>query len=437
MEVALGNRRFTLDRHAPVLAARAVLAEIRAMPRALKLWLGFLLVLMGVGGLAALRALFPGDKGLGTTPQYEWGLLIVGYVMFAITTSGLCLASSLGTVFGIDRFRPLEKRHAVLALLCLVSAFGIIALDLHYPVRMVLGAVFFPSPNSPMWWMGVFYGIYLCFLLVEVWSLFWSHPRIHRWACVASSVTALVAPTTLGFVFAVMNARSYWNGLFTPALMLTSGFVAGTALLGVVFYAVVRLRLASWQRGRELALGGVRFLLIIGLLAAGTLVGRQLIVGLWSSEPQMVAATRALIEGPLMLQFVGIRLILGLALPLVVLLMPWPRRWAAGRLLTGSLFSLIGVAADRLTFVAADQIAPTWATSGVATEGYVGYSPSLVEIFIVVGAMALVAFLYTLAERYLDLHESEAHVSLLPDIDWRALLRRPTRLPDPAPQVDG
>ena len=39
-------------------------------------------------------------------------------------TSGLCLASSLGTVFGIERFRPLEKRHAILAVLSLTTAFG-------------------------------------------------------------------------------------------------------------------------------------------------------------------------------------------------------------------------------------------------------------------------------------------------------------------------
>ena len=91
-------------------------------------------------------------------------------------TSGLCLASSLGTVFGIERFRPLEKRHAILAVLCLTTAFGIIALDLHYPVRMVFGAMLVPSPTSPMWWMGVFYGVYLVVLLVEVWSMFTRPP---------------------------------------------------------------------------------------------------------------------------------------------------------------------------------------------------------------------------------------------------------------------
>ena len=81
---------------------------------------------------------------------------------------------------------------------------------------MVFGAVLSPSPFSPMWWMGVFYGIYLVFLGIEVWSIFSNHWGIHRYACMLSSVTAVVAPTTLGAVFAVLGARPYWHGAFTP-----------------------------------------------------------------------------------------------------------------------------------------------------------------------------------------------------------------------------
>src|SRR3990172_11120067 len=180
-------RSLTLNGHVlpitPRAAGTALVREVRSMPTGLRLWFALLLALMAVGAIAALIALPPGWEVTGTSASFEWGLLIVGYVFFAVMTSGLCLASSLGTVFGIDRFRPLEKRHAILAVLSLTTAFGVIALDLHYPVRMVFGAVFNPSLTSPMWWMGVFYGVYLLFLLVEVWSMFFGHPRIHRYAC--------------------------------------------------------------------------------------------------------------------------------------------------------------------------------------------------------------------------------------------------------------
>jgi Ni/Fe-hydrogenase subunit HybB-like protein len=72
----------------------------------------------------------------------------------------------------------------------------------------------------------------------------------------------------------------------------------------------------------------------------------------------------------------------------------------------------VGVFADRLTFVEAGQMAPVTTVSGVVSAPYAAYSPSLVEIAIIVGGVGLIAFMYTLAERYLDLSESEVHVMI-------------------------
>ncbi len=421
------GRSLLLAGHAIPLAPRAALAavvrEAISMPRRLQLWVVFLLVILGLAVPAALLALPPGWEVLGTSPTFEWGLLIVGYVFFAITTSGLCLASSLGTVFGIERFRPLEKRHAILALLCLIAAFGIIALDLHYPVRMVLGAILVPSPTSPMWWMGVFYGIYLGVLMVEVWSMFTDHPRIHQAACTMAACTAIVAPATLGAVFGVLVARPFWHGPFTPILMVASAFLSGTALLGIVFYAVHRLRLEGAERAASLALPAIRMLLTIGLVLVALLVARGAIAGLASDRPALVEATKALLVGPLAVQFWGLRVALGLVVPLVLVALPVTRT-IGGTFVAASL-AFMGVFVDRMAFVSAGQIAPTSA-SGVVAAPFATYTPSPVEIAIVVGAAAFVALGYTLAERYLDLRESSdvhAYVSL----SWiRARFRRPS-----------
>ena len=391
------------------------------MPRGLQLWIAFLLVLIGLAVPAALFALPPGWEVVGTTPTVEWGLLIVGYVFFAITTSGLCLASSLGTVFGIERFRPLEKRHAILALLCLTTAFGIIALDLHYPVRMVLGAVLVPSPTSPMWWMGVFYGAYLCVLVVEVWSMFTNHPTLHQAACTTAACLAIAAPATLGAVFGVLVSRPFWHGPFTPILMVSSAFLSGTALLGIVFYVVARLRLTGAERAVSLAIPAIRTLLAIGLVLVSVLITRQLIAGLIDDRPAFVDATRALLVGPLALQFWVVRVGLGLAVPLLLVALP-ATRTPAGTLLA-ALLAIVGVFVDRFTFVLAGQIGPT-TVSGVVSAPWGEYTPTLVEIGIIAGAVAFVALGYTLAERYLDLREARAHVFVpIPDL-LRSRIRR-------------
>ncbi len=401
----------------PRAVARAVRDEVSGMPRGLRRWLIGLAVLMVIGAAGAARSLIPGDKGLGTTPTFEWGILIVGYVFFAITTSGLCLASSLGTVFGIDRFRPLEKRHAILAVLSLVTAFGLIALDLHYPVRMVLGAVFNPSPTSPMWWMGMVYGIYLCFLLVEVWSMFSHHPRIHQAACTCSTGAALVAPTTLGAVFGVLAARPFWHGIFTPVLMTSSAFLAGASLLGIALYFVHRFRLAGVDRAVRLGIPSIQLLMAIGLGVVSALIARQVIAGLLGSEPGLEEATAALVAGPLAIPFWGLRVAAGLVAPVILLALP-ATRTPAGTL-AASILAFGGVAVDRILFVAAGQIAPTTAVSGVVSSPYASYVPSPVEVAILVGAVAVVAFAYTLAERYLDMSESDFHLGL----SWAWLAR--------------
>ena len=406
LSLTLGGRVVPIG---PRAAGRAMAREVRGMSLGLRLWLAGLSGVLAVAAVAALIALPPGWEVFGTSPSFEWGLLIVGYVFFAIMTSGLCLASSLGTVFGIERFRPLEKRHAVLALLSLTTAFGIIALDLHYPVRMVFGAVLVPSPSSPMWWMGVFYGAYLVVLLVEVWSMFTHHPKIHQYACTAATCVAVLAPSTLGAVFGVLAAKPLWHGPFTVLMMVAAAYLAGTSLLGIVFYAVTRLGLQDHERARRLAMPSIRVLVTIALLIVSALLVRQLVVGLMADDRWLREATVALVTGPLALPFWVLRVVAGLALPLVLVLLPMTRTPAGTAV--ASLLALGGVFVDRFLFVAAGQIAPATAHAGTVASPFASYVPSPVEIAIIAGAIAFVAFVYTLAERYLDLGEDDEHIN--------------------------
>ena len=410
--LVLGTRTLQLR---PRAARTALEAEIRSMPLALRVWFAGLLAVMAVAAVAALIALPPGWEVFGTTPSFDWGLMIVGYVFFAIMTSGLCLASSLGTVFGIERFRPLEKRHAILAVLSLTTAFGIIALDLHYPIRMVFGAVFVPSPSSPMWWMGVFYGAYLVVLLVEVWGMFTPHPVIHAWSCATAACIAILAPATLGAVFGVIAAKAFWHGIFTPVLMVASAFLAGTSLLGIVFSVVSRFRLQDVDRATAQGIPSIRLLLRVGLLIVGLLVAREIIAGLTSDERSLRDSTIALVSGPLAFQFWGIRVVAGLVVPAVLVLLPMAR--TPSGVFAAAVLALAGIFADRFTLVTAGQIVPITAHAGTVGLPYAAYTPSLVEITIVVGAVAFLAFAYTLAERYLDMGESDVHIWLI-EFPW-------------------
>ena len=391
----------------PRAARNALVREVRSMSVATRAWYGLLLAGLGIGAVSALLALPPGWEVTGTSPSFEWGMLIVGYVFFAILTSGLCLASSLGTVFGVERFLPFEKRHAILALLSLTTAFGIIALELHYPVRMVFGAVLVIAPASPMWWMGVFYGGYLVVLIVEVWTLFTNHPQIHKYACTAASGIGICAPTTLGAVFGVLAAKPYWTGVFTPILMVASAFVGGVALLGLVFWGVNRYKLADW-RNSQIALGSARLLLSGGLIVVSALLARQIADGLTSSIPGFRPSTEALVAGPLAPAFWGVRVFLGILVPLAILAVPRLRTANMTGLAAG--LALLGIFVDRTLFVVAGEFVPRGTMAGTVGYPYGAYTPSLVEIGVLIGATAFMAMIYSLCERYLDMGEGDVHV---------------------------
>jgi molybdopterin-containing oxidoreductase family membrane subunit len=275
--------------------------------------------------------------------------------------------------------------------------------------------------------------------------MFTNHPRIHQVTCTMAACTAIVAPATLGAVFGVLVARPFWHGPFTAILMVVSAFLSGTALLGVVFYAVHRLRLAGAERAASLAIPAIRMLLGIGLVAVTLLVARQVIAGLTSDLASFRAATDALVAGPLAWQFWGLRVGLGLAVPILLIALP-ATRTPAGTFVA-ALLAIVGVFVDRMTFVAAGQIAPTSAAGNVAAP-FTTYSPSPVEIAIILGALAFVALAYTLVERYVDLAESDAHAAVtlpVPSLDRiRALLspRRPavieaTAIPTPTTPITG
>jgi len=391
----------------PRAVRTALVAEVRSMSVATRVWFGLLLIGLGILGVCAVLALPPGWEVTGTTPSFEWGMLIVGYVFFAILTSGLCLASSLGTVFGIERFLPFEKRHAILALLSLTTAFLIIALELHYPIRMIFGAVLVIAPSSPMWWMGVFYGGYLVILVIEVWTLFTDHPQIHKYACTAASTIGIFAPTTLGLVFGVLAAKPYWAGVFTPILMIASAFVGGVSLLGIVFWAVNRYRLANHESS-PIALGSVRILLSGGLIVVSLLLARQVVDGLNSTVPGFQPSTVALVAGPLAAEFWGLRVFLGILIPLGILAVPRLRTANMTGLAAG--LALLGIFVDRTLFVLAGEVVPRTTMAGTIGYPYADYTPSLVEIGILIGAASFMAMIYSLCERYLDMGEGDQHV---------------------------
>ena len=159
----------------------------------------------------------------------------------------------------------------------------------------------------------------------------------------------------------VLSAKSFWHGPLTPVIMVASAFLAGTALLGIVFFAVWRFGLQDRERAVSMGIPSIRLLLAVGLGLVGSLLAVKLGMGLSGGEPGLRDATIALVTGPLAVQFWVIRVLLGLVIPLAIVTMPMTR--TPSWLFVAAIGALGGVLVDRYLFVMAGQIAPITADS--------------------------------------------------------------------------
>ena len=118
-----------------------------------KLWVGVLAIGVVIGIAGALNVLLNGHSAVyNVTREIPWGILIATYVFLVVSSTGLCLVSSLGHVFGIEKFDFIGKRAIILAILTLLCGFGAIGMELTHPIRMGLYTILSPNFSSPIWW---------------------------------------------------------------------------------------------------------------------------------------------------------------------------------------------------------------------------------------------------------------------------------------------
>jgi len=380
-----------------------------------------LAVLLSLGGAAAAAvALVRGHAVMGTTSEMSWGILIASYVFLVTTSTGVALVSALGHVFGYRVFEPIARRAMFLALVTLLLGFVCIGTELERPLLLLKLVVLSPNPASPIWWMGTLYGVYLLIVIAELYFLLVSDHRRARIFGVITVVAALtVHPTSnLGAVFGLAHSRPYWSGPLLPVYMIATALVSGAALLAVAVYLGGRFgdpRRAALEGPLLDALGRL-LALFLGITVMLTVW--RTITGLAGHHYHTYDVTMALLTGPLFVHFWLFEVFLGVAVPLWLLL--GERRRQPGAVALAGGLSLVGLFVARSNFVYAGQMFSLRPVVGRLGErltysppfkgnvsGLLAYTPSIVELSIVAGAMSAVVVAYVIGLRVLRLVEPE------------------------------
>lgn len=170
------------------------------------------LVALFVAG--AVIYLIEGHHAYNVTREHPWGLIIGMYVFFVVSSTGLCIMSSIGHVFGVKEFEIIGKRAILGAILTISTGFLVIALEIGHPIRMIIYNVLTPGFTSAIWWMGTLYGAYLGFIIFEFIFLVREN---HKWSKIfglGGLLVGLAAHSNLGAVFGFLVARPISNGVF-------------------------------------------------------------------------------------------------------------------------------------------------------------------------------------------------------------------------------
>jgi len=343
----------------------------------------------------------------GASREVPWGILISTYVFFVVTSTGLCLVSSIGHVFGVKDFMPIAKRAVFLSIMTIMAGFFVIAFEIENPFRMAIYNVISPNLTSNIWWMGTLYGAYMLFMAVEYAFLVMNKPGIATKVGFMGVVAGIAAHSNLGVVFGMLHGREFWYGPYMPIYFIASAMMSGAAT--IIFFTW----LAYKTNGEKMDAAMKRALQVttkIGILLISMILfftAWKIITGFVGGDAKK-EAIELLLTGSYAFNFWGLEMAVGMVIPLALFIIS--RGQNLKLIATASALMIFGIFFMRYDLVIVGQLVPVYYELGVNEYSQVlSYAPSAHEILIVLGGMGFVGLTFLLGEKIFSGHKSEIH----------------------------
>ncbi|AGA68766.1 polysulfide reductase [Desulfitobacterium dichloroeliminans LMG P-21439] len=366
------------------------------------LWTYLSLVLVAFALLGSINKYFiSGEHAFGVTPDVPWGALISGYVFFAVAATGTGLVGSLGHVFRIKKFEVLSKRSLLASILLLLSAFIVLAVELSNPFKLIY-LLFSPNLDSPIFWMGAFYGAYLILLFGEFYFTMKDNHKVATGIAYVSLLVKLSAIINLGRVFSYTYARGFWDGYYYPIYMVISAIVSGAAVLTIISYLSKDNSYRDQAQRKDL-IQSLSKILAGALIVFAVFQGIKLGTALGSENLAVAEAAKSMVSGPMAIPFWVMEVLMGVVAPLFIL--SQSKFTSLGKSFAAALLAMLGLLFSRLDFVYAGQVVPLQITdaTALAVGTWNAYSPTWSEWSLIIGVIGFVILMFDFAESKLSL----------------------------------
>ena len=371
--------------------------------------IGLLALLTVVGVAAGIHALYVGhEHTYGVSRGVPWGILIAAYVFFVVTSTGLCIVSSVGHVFGFKNFNPIAKRAVFLSIGTIVAGFLVIAFEIENSWRMPVGNVIGANPTSNIWWMGTLYGAYLFFMMIEFVMLQMEKHKVATGFGLAGLLTGIVAHSNLGAVFGLLNGREFWHGPYMPIYFITSAAMSGC--VAIIFFTYIAYKFNGWKMSDEMKVS-MESVAKMGALMMAIIIfftSWKMITGVTGHPPGKYEAMMALLTGPYAVNFWVGEVALGMIIPFAIIMAVKGRNMNA--LFVAAAAGMVGIFFMRYDLVIVGQLVPAFHGMGLVDyPDLYTYTPSLHENLVVLGGIAFCGLTFLMGEKLFRGHVLEHH----------------------------
>lgn len=367
---------------------------------------GITLILLAGFAYGFVNYLIHGHHAYGVTREHPWGLLIAMYIFFVVSSTGLCIISSLGHVFHIKSFEFIGKRAIFGAIITIVSGFVVIGLEIGHPVRMGIYNTISPGFTSAIWGMGVLYSIYLGLIIMEFIFLSRDDHKWSRFFGLGGLLVGIAAHSNLGAVFGFLVGRPLANGVFYPVYFIISAMITGCYLLFLMYGYKYKMRFTPEMEKFLMHLGR-----LLGLLIAILIFFEfwRYMTAIYGRMPERADTALHILSSANF--WIG-EVLFGMAIPFVVILVSKAKAikamvYASIGGMVGIFFMRYNLVHDTLVYpmqtmkLKEYQLAPQW----------IEYAPTSTEWAIALGGIGICLALYYIGENFffLDPKKEDAY----------------------------
>ncbi len=375
--------------------------------------LALLAVPLALGAVAYFYMEHYGHIVTGMDNQIVWGMPHVFAVFLVVAATGALNIAMAASVFGKPVYRPVAPLSALVSLALLVGGLALLMLDLGRSDRMIV-AITQLNPASLFARRVIFYDGYMVSVGVYLWFLL--ERRMNRYirpAAIVAFLWQLLLITSTGLEFGFNFRAAYDSVLYAP-MFIAFAAAYGTAVLVLILFAV-----CSWEERPVAEALLRRFKNLLGIAVGASLFFAVLFL---SSKYELArsrdVARFLLFDGGVYTALLWLgQLVIGCIVPLALLVRSQFSRSALAA--ACALVVLGGLAQMYVTLIGGQAYPQILFPGMVETSSFFDgeihpYTPSLVEVLLGLGGMALAAAIIAVALRALALLPTRLEVPAEP-----------------------